>query len=127
VSHGSHSRTLYNSLAHRTRHPSYEVEDEEADDGEDPEATASPPKTYLLPRSNLIPLPTDDQTDFTKDTVVLAMFPNTTCFYRSTVASVQRKKGVREYLLKFADDEDEKGDTPTRRVAARFVLPYPSR
>jgi hypothetical protein len=57
--------------------------------------------------------------------VVLAIFPNTSCFYRATVFSVQRKKALREYLLKFADDEDEKGETPTRRVAARYVLPYP--
>lgn len=105
----------------------YEVEDEHPEESEDAEQSAKS-VMYLLPRASLIPLPTDhDHAELPKDTEVLAMFPKSTCFYRATVVAAQRKKLMREYLLKFDDDEQETGETPTRRVSAQHVVPYPSK
>lgn len=61
---------------------------------------------------------------------VLAVFPETTSFYRATVAknpkSVRDPSGTtnanNEVIVRFDDDEDESGKNPARRVPARFVL-----
>lgn len=52
---------------------------------------------------------------------VLAVFPETTSFYRGAVA--KNPKGANsDVLLRFDDDEDEAGRPLIRRVPARFVL-----
>ncbi len=52
---------------------------------------------------------------------VLAVFPETTSFYRAVL--VKTPKGpANEVVVKFEDDEDEAGRNPARRVPARFVL-----
>jgi hypothetical protein len=69
----------------------YEVTD--ADDEEEP-------KKYLIPKAAVIPLPTPDNSakgfvktyEFAKDAPVLAIFPNTTCFYKAHVVSVSEKR-----------------------------------
>jgi hypothetical protein len=59
---------------------------------------------------------------------VLAVFPETTSFYRAVVAknpkTNTRDGGVNngDVVVKFDDDEDESGKNPARRVPARFVL-----
>ena len=54
---------------------------------------------------------------------VLAVFPETTSFYRAVVAkNPKRDGGVNEVIVKFDDDEDDLGKNPARRVPARFVL-----
>jgi hypothetical protein len=58
-------------------------------------------------------------------TPVLAMFPNTTTFYPAKVVSSHKKnKVVMFYHLQF-DDDHEDGFTPSRKVNAQFVIPYP--
>jgi hypothetical protein len=69
----------------------YEVEDVDEEEEQ---------KKYLLPKSSIIPLPTMEENpatkgykkryEFQKDAPVLAIFPNTTCFYRAHVVSVPR-------------------------------------
>lgn len=52
---------------------------------------------------------------------VLAVFPETTSFYRAVVVKTP-KAPANEVVVKFEDDEDEAGRNPARRVPARFVL-----
>jgi len=58
--------------------------------------------------------------------LVLAVFPETTSFYRAEVAKnprhPQHGNGCWEVIVRFEDDEDETGKAPPRRVPARFVL-----
>ena len=62
---------------------------------------------------------------------VLAVFPETTSFYRAVVVKTPKTSGSNsnnsssgngEVVVKFEDDEDEAGRNPARRVPARFVL-----
>ena len=49
---------------------------------------------------------------------VLAVYPETTSFYRATVA----KRGINDAIVRFEDDEDEAGVLHAKRVPVRFVL-----
>lgn len=57
---------------------------------------------------------------------VLAVFPETTSFYKAVVAKQPKapsgQQAMWEVVVKFDDDEDESGKNPARRVPARFVL-----
>jgi SGF29 tudor-like domain len=92
----------------------YEVVDEEADEA-DPNAL----KYYLLPAKCVLPLPASSTPDapvpLRKDDHVLAKFPNTTSFYPAVV--VRPCPRDNSAMVTFADDEDETGRTPQRRVA----------
>uniref|UniRef100_A0A7S4HN43 SGF29 C-terminal domain-containing protein n=1 Tax=Vannella robusta TaxID=1487602 RepID=A0A7S4HN43_9EUKA len=62
--------------------------------------------------------------DLPKDSAVLAVFPETTCFYKATVvSSTRRNKKITEYTLLFEDDEDERGIVPKRKLSAKLVVP----
>jgi hypothetical protein len=62
----------------------------------------------------------------------MAIFPETTSFYKSKVSKspVWRLDHgvptVKEIIVKFEDDEDTHGKTPHRRVPSRYVIPTPS-
>lgn len=59
---------------------------------------------------------------------IVAVFPDTTSFYRAVVSKVPKTpngNGLYEVIVQFEDDEDESGRTPYRRVPARFVMPRP--
>ena len=67
---------------------------------------------------------------FQKASRVLAIFPETTSFYKAVVSKApvwrQDRNGTSvcsELILKFEDDEDETGKTPHRRVPSRYVIP----
>ena len=57
---------------------------------------------------------------------VMAVFPETTMFYKATVAKSPKPPAQGssnwEVVVKFDDDEDNSGKNPARRVPARFVL-----
>ena len=62
----------------------------------------------------------------------MAIFPETTSFYRAKVSKTPVWRPDRigvpscsELILKFMDDEDDKGKTPHRRVPSRYVIPLP--
>lgn len=52
---------------------------------------------------------------------VLAVFPETTSFYRANVVKNPKAPGW-EVIVRFEDDEDATGKAPARKVPARFVL-----
>jgi len=70
---------------------------------------------------------------FAKGTDCMAIFPETTSFYRARVSkrpAWRLDRGgtpyVKEMIVKFEDDEDDNGRTPHRRVPARYVIPIPA-
>lgn len=66
----------------------------------------------------------DNANHLRRGDVVLAVFPETTSFYRAVVAKNPKNTGSNcyEVVVKFDDDEDESGKIPSRRVPSRFVL-----
>jgi SAGA-associated factor 29 len=89
-------------------------------------------KLIRLPWTHVMRLSTGTEGCFFKDTQCMAIFPETTSFYRARVSKnpvwklVQGSPMVKEVIVKFEDDEDEHGETPHRRVPSRFVIPVPS-
>jgi hypothetical protein len=105
-------------------------------------------KLIRLPWTHVMRLSTGTEGCFARGTSVMAIFPETTSFYRATVskrpvwnlqaaassavartsatnATTTTTPSVKEMIVKFEDDEDHQGRTPHRRVPARFVIPLP--
>mmetsp|Transcript_34204 Transcript_34204/g.72876 ORF Transcript_34204/g.72876 Transcript_34204/m.72876 type:complete len:320 (-) Transcript_34204:169-1128(-) len=101
-------------------------------------------KLIRLPWNHVMRLSTGTEGWFEKGARVMAIFPETTSFYRAIVSkqptwtsgtSAEESAGgvgnahkprVKEVILKFEDDEDqESGKTPHRRVPSRYVIPLP--
>jgi SGF29 tudor-like domain/Sin3 binding region of histone deacetylase complex subunit SAP30 len=89
-------------------------------------------KLIRLPWSHVMRLSTGAEGCFQKGTDCMAIFPETTSFYRAKVgkAPVWKLSGtvpmIQECIVKFEDDEDENSRTPHRRVPSRYVIPIPS-
>lgn len=68
----------------------------------------------------------DSASHLRKGDAVLAVFADTTSFYRAIVAKNPKApahvNSSWEVVVRFEDDEDETGVAPPRRVPARFVL-----
>ena len=104
----------------------YEVMDAD-DDGGDGNG-----QVYHLPQDLVIPMPRSasarDGTNFPPGTMVLAVYPATTTFYRATVVSQARRMPngeYSEYLLEFEDDGDADG-LPQRPVPFMHVVRHPA-
>lgn len=90
-------------------------------------------KLLRMPWDHVMRLSTGAEGCFEKNTKVMAIFPETTSFYRAVVSKQPVWKlqpgstspMVKELILKFEDDEDEVGRTPHRRVPSRYVIPLP--
>jgi len=90
-------------------------------------------KLIRLPWSHVMRLSTGTEGCFHKGTDCMAIFPETTSFYRAKVSKDPMWKLspngntplVKEVVVKFEDDEDEQGRTPHRRVPSRYVIPIP--
>lgn len=101
-------------------------------------------KLIRLPWNHVMRLSTGTEGWFAKGARVMAIFPETTSFYRAIISkqptwtsgtSAEESAGgvgnahkprVKEVILKFEDDEDqESGKTPHRRVPSRYVIPLP--
>eukprot|EP00581_Thalassiosira_minuscula_P019664 CAMPEP_0183727056 /NCGR_PEP_ID=MMETSP0737-20130205/24715_1 /TAXON_ID=385413 /ORGANISM="Thalassiosira miniscula, Strain CCMP1093" /LENGTH=310 /DNA_ID=CAMNT_0025958581 /DNA_START=22 /DNA_END=954 /DNA_ORIENTATION=+ len=101
-------------------------------------------KLIRLPWNHVMRLSTGTEGWFEKGQRVMAIFPETTSFYRAIISkqptwtsgtSAEESAGgvgnahkprVKEVILKFEDDEDqESGKTPHRRVPSRYVIPLP--
>lgn len=90
-------------------------------------------KLIRLPWNHVMRLSTGAEGCFHKGARVMAIFPETTSFYRAVVSKQPVWKlapgsttpMIQELILKFEDDEDETGRTPHRRVPSRYVIPLP--
>mmetsp|Transcript_3484 Transcript_3484/g.7911 ORF Transcript_3484/g.7911 Transcript_3484/m.7911 type:complete len:275 (-) Transcript_3484:148-972(-) len=88
-------------------------------------------KLIRLPWSHVMRLSTGTEGCFDKGKDVMAIFPETTSFYKAKVAKSpvwELERGipcVKEVIVKFEDDEDQYGRTPHRRVPSRYVIPAP--
>ena len=108
---------LASVLHYNRRATTYQVQDE--DDAS---------KLIELPASRIRRLYDDrDSTthDLQKGDRVLAIFPETTSFYRAVISKSPKRNAsghIYEVVLKFEDDEDDAGRTPHRRVNIRYVL-----
>lgn len=90
-------------------------------------------KLIRLPWNHVMRLSSGSEGCFEKNTKVMAIFPETTSFYRAevskqpvwTLPTGSATSVVKELILKFEDDENEQGRTPHRRVPSRYVIPLP--
>lgn len=88
---------------------------------------------YRLPQKYVIPLPKTASVrhsqNFPVGTSVLAVYPNTTTFYKAKVVQPARRLPNAEYsefVLEFEDDGDADGDAPAHRaVPFRHVVVFP--
>ena len=117
---------------------SYEVLDTDFDEESD-----SKPRKHTIPRSRVlglnyripsarqsdVVLPAPPVLDHAKDSIVLALYPETSTMYKARVVSLpHRKKRTPpfEYQVEFDDDEDpDVVGIPRRRVDARYVIDVP--
>jgi len=93
----------------------FEVQDEDDDS-----------KVIKLPSENVERL--EDSVDgLAKGDPVLAVFPDTTSFYRATISKPVKRssQGTQGVFVQFEDDEDDTGRTPHRPVTARYVMHNP--
>ena len=85
-------------------------------------------KILELPASRIrrLGVADDNLDELQKGERVVAIFPETTSFYRAMVSKAPKRgpggSPPREVVLKFEDDEDDSGRTPHRRVSLRYVL-----
>ncbi|CAI5745613.1 unnamed protein product [Peronospora destructor] len=103
----------------------YEVED--VDSGDDDDEDDAPRRHYIVPWQQVVELPGDslpkgEWIHYAVNERVMAMYPNTTSFFRSTIR-VPNPRGAPYVILKFDEDEDEQGFIPDRKVPFRFVAP----
>lgn len=103
----------------------YEVED--VDSGDDDDEADAPRRHYVVSWKHVVELPGESLSEgewihYTLNERVMAMYPNTTSFFRSTIR-VPNPKGAPYVILKFDEDEDEHGMVPDRKVPFRFVAP----
>uniref|UniRef100_A0A2K6RRY1 SAGA complex associated factor 29 n=1 Tax=Rhinopithecus roxellana TaxID=61622 RepID=A0A2K6RRY1_RHIRO len=88
----------------------------------------SSPRRHTLSRRRVIPLPqwkanpeTDPEALFQKEQLVLALYPQTTCFYRALIhAPPQRPQD--DYSVLFEDTSYADGYSPPLNVAQRYVV-----
>ncbi|XP_067649345.1 SAGA-associated factor 29-like [Haliotis asinina] len=104
----------YNSSSNK-----YEVDDIDAEEGKE---------RHSISRRRVVPLPiwkanpeTDPDALFPKDTLVLALYPQTTCFYRALV-DTPPKGPQDDYSVLFEDTSYHDGYSPPLMVAQRYVI-----
>lgn len=105
------------SYSHSTN--KYEVDDID-EEGKD--------RRHTLSRRRIIPLPqwkanpeTDPEALFSKDQLVLALYPQTTCFYRALIHTPPHRPQD-DYSVLFEDTSYADGYSPPLNVAQRYVV-----
>jgi SAGA-associated factor 29 len=99
----------------------YVVDDIDSEDGQE---------RYTVAKELVVPLPlwranplTDIEAIFPKDAIVLALYPQTTCFYRGIVSEPPRTPQD-EYKILFEDSSYLEGYSPPLSVAQLYVVAY---
>ncbi|KAL2076780.1 hypothetical protein ACEWY4_027621 [Coilia grayii] len=85
-------------------------------------------RRHMLSRRRIIPLPqwkanpeTDPEALFSKDQLVLALYPQTTCFYRALIHTPPHRPQD-DYSVLFEDTSYADGYSPPLNVAQRYVV-----
>lgn len=86
------------------------------------------PRRHTLSRRRIIPLPqwkanpeTDPEALFQKEQLVLALYPQTTCFYRALIHTPPQRPQD-DYSVLFEDTSYADGYSPPLNVAQRYVV-----
>ncbi|KAL3858196.1 hypothetical protein ACJMK2_012800 [Sinanodonta woodiana] len=97
----------------------YEVDDIDAEEGKE---------RHTLSKRRVVPLPiwkanpeTDPEALFSKESLVLALYPQTTCFYRALIHEPP-KRPQDDYSVLFEDTSYPSGYSPPLMVAQRYVI-----
>lgn len=97
----------------------YDIDDIDADEGKE---------RHTLSKRRIVPLPiwkanpeTDPGALFAKGTLVLALYPQTTCFYRALIHEPPKKQSD-DYSVLFEDTSYPDGYSPPLMVAQRYVI-----
>ncbi|XP_073847751.1 SAGA-associated factor 29 [Musca autumnalis] len=87
---------------------------------------------HVLSKRKVIPLPlmranpeTDGHALFPKDTVVMALYPQTTCFYKAIIHRLPQT-ATEDYEVLFEDSSYSNGYAEPLPVAQRYVIVYKS-
>jgi len=85
-------------------------------------------ESHILSKRRVVPLPqwkanpeTDPDALFSINTLVMALYPQTTCFYRAII-SEQPVTAHDEYSVLFEDNSYADGYSPALRVAQKYVV-----
>lgn len=85
---------------------------------------------HILSRRKVIPLPllranpeTDGHALFPKDTMVMALYPQTTCFYKALINKLP-SVATEDYEVLFEDKTYSSGYSPPLTVSQRYVITY---
>lgn len=83
---------------------------------------------HVLSKRRIVPLPlmranpeTDSHALFPKGTTVMALYPQTTCFYKAIVNNLPQT-ATEEYEILFEDSHYPEGYSPALCVAQRYVI-----
>ena len=86
-------------------------------------------KRHSLSRRRIVPLPlwrvnpeTNPEALFEKDDLILALYPQTTCFYRGIIGKVP-ESAHEDYSILFEDSSYPEGYSPALPVPQRYVIP----
>lgn len=79
---------------------------------------------FTLHRKDVLPL-TGESVVFAAGEQVLALYPETTCFYPAIVVSKLRRNGKQYYRLHFEDDENVDGSSRTTDLPAIDCIKHP--
>lgn len=86
-------------------------------------------KRHSLSKRRIVPLPlwrvnpeTNPEALFEKDDLILALYPQTTCFYRGIIGKVP-ESAHEDYSILFEDSSYPEGYSPALPVPQRYVIP----
>lgn len=118
-SDGEENWILAEVVSYTTSSSKYDVDDIDAEEGKE---------RHTLSRRRIVPLPiwkanpeTDPEALFPKDTLILALYPQTTCFYRALVHEPP-KRATEDYSVLFEDTSYAEGYSPPLMVPQRYVI-----
>lgn len=118
-SDGEENWILAEVVTFNTTTNKYEVDDIDAEEGKE---------RHILSKRKIVPLPiwkasaeTDPEALFPRNALVLALYPQTTCFYRALIHTPP-KKPQDDYSVLFEDTSYPDGYSPPLMVAQRYVI-----
>jgi len=107
----------------------------DADEGEEPDpallVAGGSLKQHQVPSKFVLPLPLYEPSVYTAHNelrpgqMVLALYPDTTCFYKAIVHTPPASRRQRDYLVEFEDESEPTGRSEATNVPQKYVLRIP--